>query len=110
FRRGGSCRSRVAADPDAGKICNPGCYRTVLLSQLVTDVKPAGGCVSHCTIVLARAANAPDNESTARCWRAAREKAALNSGSPWAAAPNGAEERGWCAAPAVTGAVRATRM
>ena len=35
--------------------------------------------------------------STARCWPAAREKAALNSGSPWAAAPNGAEERGWCA-------------
>jgi hypothetical protein len=53
--------------------------------------------------VLARAANAPDNESTARCWRAAREKAALNSGSPWAAAPNGAEERGWCAAPGCDG-------
>ena len=38
------------------------CYRTVLLSQLVSDEKSAGGDVSHCTIVLARAAIAPDNE------------------------------------------------
>ena len=49
--------------------------------------------------------------STARCRRAAREKAALNSGSPWAAAPNGAEERGMvCRRPAEPGAARATRM
>ncbi len=38
-------------------------YRTVLLSQLASRAEiQTWGVVSHCTIVLARAANAPDNE------------------------------------------------
>lgn len=85
-----------ATDPlRKGKICNPSLYRTVLLSQSADHAAPARGVAFRNALLRLHVRRTTLNmRSTARCRRAAREKAALNSGSPWAAAPIGAAERG----------------
>ena len=97
-KRQAACPPAKADRSVAGKICNLSRYRTVLLSQLASAPNPGVGRCFAAALLCLRVQQTPlTMSSTARCWRAAREKAALNSGSPWAAAPNGAEERGWCA-------------
>ena len=98
-------RTHEKVRPRAGMICQSDLFRTVLLSQLA---KPRGRTrvlLRH-GIALAHASNAAQHEQHARCRSAAREKAALTSGSPWAAAPIGAEDEDWCAGVRSTGAAR----
>src|SRR4029079_7888811 len=90
---------RTGATDRAGarRICNPLCYRTVLLSQLANHANNGAWSVFSSALLRLRVRETtlnmkPDREAPASGPR----EGCLHSGLPGAAAPIGAAERGRC--------------